>query len=88
MTVYHRVSDDYHVRIAENRESRLNAAFDSFDLDGSGKLSEDEFFEIGKVPAMFDSSVPQPQVMQAMHPGGAWTTEKNKKTLLKLDENQ
>lgn len=36
-------------RIERQRQKALDAAFDFFDLDGSGELDEEEFFQIGQV---------------------------------------
>lgn len=44
-------------RIGAQREQRLNATFDFFDLDESGELDETEFFQIGKVCAGVASAI-------------------------------
>jgi len=59
-------TDELKRRVDASREERLNAAFDFFDLDGSGELNEDEFFKMG----------------QAMHKGkGTWTRAQNAKAM-------
>merc|ERR1712216_426772 len=36
------------IEIRKSREARLNAAFDVFDLDGTGELDEEELLHIGE----------------------------------------